>query len=261
MAYSYESQHIVHPTTLDSIIQAAYAPLVSSGPIETAFVPRRVKKLRISSALSSLGVPGAVLETQVSMTKRTANSFSTDLSVSEKAAKKDHPEDVLIEVEGLAFQSLGANLSASAKETSHETQGCWSWSPDITLMPLSQLIDQLHAETAPGEKDLIMELRRCTTHFIKSTLDQLTNDDNLASQDRLGRNSSSWILDSPEQQTHTRAAVLAGEVNGEMICRLGPKLLDMLRHRAEPLELMMQDKLLSRYYAEVLKWNRSKQPG
>jgi NADPH:quinone reductase-like Zn-dependent oxidoreductase/acyl transferase domain-containing protein/NAD(P)-dependent dehydrogenase (short-subunit alcohol dehydrogenase family) len=280
MPYSYESQHTVHPTTLDSVIQAAYAPLVSTGTrLKAALVPRRLKKLKLSSSLGDFGA-GSVLRVQACMKNQNSQSFSADLVVFDGLAGDDGPStpDVLIEIDGLAFQSLGASLSDRRLESNDNGNTCsfWSWAPDITLMDFGRLRNQLSTDAEPREKDLMMDLRRCTIHFMKEAMEQLTVYDieqldghwkkfynwmkvhlALASQNRLGPDSSNWLLDDAEQKASIRTKVAKGSINGEMISRLGPELLSMLRGQVEPLELMMEGRLLPRYYADALKWKRS----
>lgn len=280
MPCSYESEHIVHPTTLDSVIQAAYAPLVSTGTrLKAAMVPRRLKKLKVSSTLCDFGA-GSVLGAQTCVNKETSQSFSADLAVFDSLTGDNCPStpDVLIEIEGLAFQSLGASLSDRKLESDGvgDTRSSWSWAPDITLMDFGRLRNQLSTDAEPWEKDLMLDLRRCTIHFIKEAMEQLTADDikqldghrkkfhhwmtaqlALAREDQLGPRSSSWLHDDAEQKTSVITKVVECGVNGEMISRLGPKLLSMLRGQVEPLELMMEGRLLYRYYVEALKWKRS----
>ncbi|TIC97276.1 Lovastatin diketide synthase mokB [Colletotrichum higginsianum] len=213
MPCSYESQHIVHPTTLDSAIQAAYSPLVSTGKrLKAALVPRRLKKLKVASTLFNFGA-GSVLGAQVCLKKQSSQSFSADLAVFDGVTGDDNPStpDVLIEIEGLSFQSLGL---------------------------MTDDIDRLDGHWKKFH------------HWMTAQLA-------LTREDRLGPDSSSWLLDDAEHKASVRARVLEGGVNGEMITRLGPQLLPMLRGQVEPLELMMEGRLLSRYYVEALKWKRS----
>ncbi|KAH8745877.1 polyketide synthase [Hyaloscypha sp. PMI_1271] len=248
MPYSYESQHTVHPTTLDSVIQAAYAPIVSTGTrLKAALVPRRLKKLKVSSNLCDFEA-GSVLRAQAY------------LVVFDGLAGGDGPSTP---------DSLGISLADQRLESNDNGNTCSSWS-----------WNQLSADAEPREMDLMMDLRRCTIHFMKKAVEQLTVYDleqldghwmkfynwmkvqlALASQNRLGPDSSNWLLDDAEQKASIKTKVAEGSVNGEMISRLGPELLSMIRGQVEPLELMMEGRLLSRYYAsELIKLLAHKNP-
>jgi NADPH:quinone reductase-like Zn-dependent oxidoreductase/ubiquinone/menaquinone biosynthesis C-methylase UbiE/acyl carrier protein len=280
MPFSYETEHVVHPTTLDSVIQAAYAPIISNGTrLKSTLIPRKLKQLRVSSALCNFGA-GSVLCAEACMNKHTSRTFSADLTVFDSSigVETSSTPDSLIEIKGLAFQSLGESLSDQKPESSGggNSHASWSWAPDIALMDLSRLKDRLSIHAEPQEMDLMMDLRRCTVHFIMEAVQQMTNDDVerldghwkklyswmetqlvLASGDHLGPKSSSWLHDDTAQKSIVKARVKKGSVNGEMITRMGPELLAMLRGGVEPLELMMEDRLLARYYNEALKWRRS----
>ncbi|KAK2006257.1 hypothetical protein LZ32DRAFT_651895 [Colletotrichum eremochloae] len=228
MPCSYESQHVVHPTTLDSAFQAAYAPLFSTGmQLKAALVPRRLKKLRVASALLNIGA-GSLMHTQACLKKKTSPSFSTDLTVFGSPIGDDVPSttpETLLEIKGLTFQSLGGSLSGRRPQSG--AYSSWTWAPDITLADTDWLRNRLSVSVEPEEKVLMMDLRRCTIHFIVET------------------------------RASVKARAVEGGVNGEILSRLGLRPLSMLRGEVEPLELMMEGRLLSRYYVEALKWNWS----
>lgn len=122
----------------------------------------------------------------------------------------------------------------------------------------------------------MMDLRRCTIQFIQNTVARLTPEDterldghlkkfynwmntqiSFARQNRLGPESASWLLDTSEQRAEIQSRVIAESINDEMIFCLGHVLTAILRHEADPLMLMMDDRLLTRYYASALKWSRA----
>ncbi|KAG7406401.1 Asperfuranone polyketide synthase afoG [Fusarium oxysporum f. sp. rapae] len=55
---------------------------------------------------------------------------------------------------------------------------------------------------------------------------------------------------NPELRLGLISRAITNSVAGEMICRLGPHLANILRGKTTPLELMAQNNLLSRYYEE-----------
>lgn len=280
MPHSYESQHVVHPTTLDSVIQAAYTILPSAGTrLKTALVPRRLKKVKIPSSLSGLEA-GHVLSAQASVKDRRSQSFSADLVVFDESDDRESGSTTgaLIEIEGLVFQSLGGSVSEHGPESNDTENACssWVWAPDITLADPSWLRDKLSTGAEKKETELMMDLRQCTVHFIQEAVDQLAMEDierldghlrkfynwmnmqlTLASENKLGPASVGWLRDDAEQRASLQSRVMGSSTNGEMISRLGLKLPAILRGEVEPLELMMEGQLLYRYYVEALKWNRS----
>lgn len=279
MPHRYESQHIIHPTSLDSVLQAAYCPLIAGGTnLKSTLVPRRLKGMRISSRLFDFGT-GSELHALACIKNQGSHSSSADVVVYDESgtgSDGSSTPEVLIEMEDLVLQSLGAG-SLHDQRTGNENICCtWTWAPDVTLMDLGRLRDQLSVDAAPEERHLMMDLRRCTIHFIQQAMEQLSAQDAaqltghwkkfhvwmqeqlaLARADQLGPDSSRWLRDDADLHLHTRTRAAAGSVNGEMLARLGPQLPAMLRGEVEPLELMVEGRLLSRYYGEALKWQRA----
>lgn len=123
-----------------------------------------------------------------------------------------------------------------------------------------------------------MDLRRVCFYFINNALASLAASDvqrlewhhkkfyiwmklraKLASLNKLAPRSSEWIHSSAKEKSDLINTVNAASVNGEMVCRLGPHFTSMLKREVTPLELMLEDKLLYKYYTKALKWDRSSQ--
>ncbi|GAB1197710.1 hypothetical protein APSETT444_007013 [Aspergillus pseudonomiae] len=275
MPHAYESQYIVHPTTLDSAIQAAYTVLPFMGTrVKTAMVPSHISGIKIPSGFASLE-PDDSLCAQVKMKNQSPSAFTTDVAVF-KEYNMDGERG--IELEGLTFQSLGSAIGDFKQAlTEHEgTCSSWRWAPDITLANSSWLEGTLSTGSQAQEIEVMLDLRRCTVHFIQEAKEKLTAEDVerlsdhlvkfyrwmqaqliCASNDELGQDSADWLRDSEQERQSLRYKVVAASTNGEMICRLGPRLSAILRRELDPLELMMDGQLLSRYYIEALKWSRS----
>lgn len=275
MPHAYESQHIVHPTTLDSAIQAAYTVLPFMGTLmKTAMVPSRIGGMKIPASFASLE-PGDMLCAQAKIKNQGLSAFTTDVAVFNES---DMDEEAGIELEGLTFQSLGAVISDSRRDlTENEsTYSSWHWAPDITLTNSTWLERILSTGTQSQEIGVMLELRRCTVHFIQEAIENLTTEDverlsghlvkfycwmqaqlACATNGELGQDSADWLRDSEQERHSLRSRVVAATNNGEMICRLGPKLSAILRGELDPLELMMDGQLLSRYYIRAIKWSRS----
>ncbi|KAL9616949.1 MAG: hypothetical protein Q9160_008219 [Pyrenula sp. 1 TL-2023] len=56
-----------------------------------------------------------------------------------------------------------------------------------------------------------------------------------------------------------RENVCASSVNGQLVSVVGDQMVALIRGEADPLEVMMKDRLLHRYYEEGLRWTRSYQ--
>jgi ubiquinone/menaquinone biosynthesis C-methylase UbiE len=79
----------------------------------------------------------------------------------------------------------------------------------------------------------------------------------LAGCGKLAPGSSHWHEATPEQIATLTDKVNAASVNGEMLCRLGPQLVPILRREKTPLEIMVEDGFLNKFYENSLKLDRS----
>lgn len=281
----YETPYQVHPTTLDSVFQAAYTPLLTSGArLRSALVPWRIQTLEVSSAVSALDA-GHLLGAQAVVARHEdqpqKQTLSANVSVAEgqTAMSTGRP---LIEMQGLKWQSwVDDGLADDETSTLHfhrNRYSTWTWAPKLSLVDMGWLQDRMRTEAEPQETSHMMDLRRCVIHFLQDAAAQLTPDDTsrldghwakfhtwmtaqlaLAHQNKLAPNSASWLHDTADQRAALQAHIVRGSVNGEMLARLGPVLAAILRRDPDhdPLALMMDGRLLTRYYASALKWSRA----
>ncbi|PYH87097.1 polyketide synthase [Aspergillus uvarum CBS 121591] len=275
MPHAYESQHVVHPTTLDSAIQAAYTVLPFAGTrIETAMLPRRVDRAKIPGRLAGLKA-GDQLCVQAMMLNQSPCAFGANVAV---FTESNSPLNAVMELKGLTFQAVGAGIGDRKQNLPQQdsVRSSWHWAPDITLISPAWLDRSLQSETQPEEVELMLGLRRCTVHFIQEAIFDVGLEDAAllsghlarfyawmqaqlvcATKGELGQDSAEWLRDNEAARLSLRSRVAANSTNGEMVCHLGPKLPKILRGEADPLELMMRGHLLSRYYGEAIKWSRS----
>lgn len=267
------SKHVLHPTTLDSVVIAAYAALPGAGAQEEgARVPRSIQKLWVSAAAAN--TPGHVFTCNTKMGYLNAKTFQADIAVVDNSTP-------VIEMGGLICQSLGRSLD-------HEQQQPWTknlyskveWAPDLLLstgLPGGSQAAKAwlspSREVKPWHKVALMDLRRLCVYFCHNALQALTEQDignlkphhvkyyawmkntlELAASRRLSPDSDTWIRDSLLQREKTIASAESRSVDGELICHLGPMLVPMLRGEQSPLEVMMKEKLLSRYDANALRF-------
>ena len=273
MPKMYQREHIIHPTTLDSVFQAAYGVLPAAGEkLGSAFIPRSVKKLLISSNISTTA--GHRFKSYASLDHLDSQSFRAGLAVVDEADTS--PTNVVLEIDGLVCRSLGA--ASIRRPDRYESNICstWKWRPDISFLDPESLKDSMKIAPQQSEIDSMMILRRATLHYIHDTVTSLTVSDlqqldwhhkklyiwmkeqlSLASEDKFGPGSSQWLDIGAGEKNRLLESAAANSVNGEMICHLGARILAVLRHEIAPLELMLEKGLLARYYIEALKWRRS----
>ncbi len=274
--------HILHPTTLDSIIQAAYTTLPEAQLRQGSLkVPQSISNLWVSKGISR--EPGHQFKAHSSRSRGDARSVEANISVmdlDEQAGKTVHQ---VLKMEGLMLTSIGAGDVGPEKQQSKpwEKEICnkLEWAPDISLATTTNLHtfkQQLCSPPDPKEAHVVMDLRRVCIYFIHDALVALTESDidqlddhhrkhytwlqnqlQLAKNGKLGVDSTKWTLNGDSERRRRMDEAAKDSVNGEMVCRLGPHLAAILRRDTPPLELMMEDKLLYKYYSNMLKADRS----
>ncbi|RHZ48345.1 hypothetical protein CDV55_100373 [Aspergillus turcosus] len=273
MPNRYQCDHIVHPSTLDSLLQAAYTTLPAGGTsMRSAFVPRAIERLRLSGQIQS--VPGHQFKVFARLDREGSQAFQTSLSAFDE--NDTSCERMIVGVSGLVFRSLGGDIVQHPDLLQADICSTWKWELDLSLSNNAWIKERMKVSPLQSEIDTMKNLRRAAVLYISDAISALTPADiqqlsghhkryyvwmkeqlRLASENRLAPNSSSWLdICSDEKQALLRT-VASGSTNGEMISRLGPQIVPMLRNEVAPLELMLQDKLLARFYADALKWSRA----
>lgn len=269
------NNHVLHPTTLDTIIQSAYTAMPNA---EThPKMPKSVGHLWISSEIAR--DPGSLLKVSSSVRHNNALNFRADLSVI--SGDSDKGLVPVLQIEGLVLQSLGTGALPDRNDTPWVNEVCNElvWAPDMSLATpdyLGSLKHQLANSVDPEENQIITDLRRACIYFISDALASLNASDvqkldghykkyhtwlrkqlELAAFGQLDPRSADWANDGAAERNIHFQNVAAKSVNGEMVCQLGPHLAAMLRGEQPPLELMMQDRLLYKYYSNMLKCPKS----
>lgn len=273
---------VIHPTSLDSVIQAAYTALPGAGSVDAPpMVPKSIEGLWISGGISSQA--GHKFTACSRLDRQDLQSFQGDVSIVDQLCGVDIADNaVVLEVKGLICQSLGISVTPSSVSKTWEKEICskLEWAADLSLASLNtwdDLRQQLgYGSCEPREAAVILELRRVCMYFVQDAVSALTAAD-VAQLDthhkafyqwmqqqievtvagNMGPGSADWLKEGPlERQLHIQRAAL-DSVNGEMTCRVGPRLVDVLRRKISALELIMEERLLYRYYQECIKLDRS----
>ncbi|KAL9074401.1 MAG: hypothetical protein Q9157_004404 [Trypethelium eluteriae] len=279
---SLSPSHILHPTTLDSAMQGGYTTLTAAqlGGSSTK-VPQFISKLWVSRDIPH--DPGHQFKAQNSCSRNDARCTKVNISVADDGDKTSETAYEVLKVEGLALTAIGdANAGPGRLQSKPwETEICnkVEWAMDMSLATttnLQTLKHQLRSPPDPKEAQIVMDLRRICIYFIHDALAAVTKPDieqldghlekyyrwlqdqlQLAKDGKLGPDSAQWTLDNGSERRRRMHEVATASVNGEMVCRLGPYLAAILRRDTPALELMMEGKLLYKYYSNMLKGHRS----
>ncbi|KIM94092.1 hypothetical protein OIDMADRAFT_207730 [Oidiodendron maius Zn] len=270
MPSNYEQPHILHPTTLDTVFQAAYTALPGAGSrTQNSQIPKSVKHVWVAHDIKSN--TGHRFNAYTELNRANAQSFEADIVVANEVGNIP-----VLTVDGFVCQSIGNVTNQEPDCHANEKFITSKWAPDISFIKPAFLKQELNCPINSAEAEILVDLRRLCVYYIKDALCALTAGDvqqlsshhkkfyvwmklqvKLANENKLGAGSSLWLPATSRDKATLAAKANAASVNGEMICRLGPHLAKILRCELTPLELMLEDGFLNQYYEDALKLDRS----
>jgi acyl transferase domain-containing protein/ubiquinone/menaquinone biosynthesis C-methylase UbiE len=276
MPKRHQHPHIVHPTTLDSVFQAAYTAVPGAGStLGTPKVPRSIRRLWVAHGIAA--VAGHPFKAYTDLSHIDSQTMTASITVADAAA--DSADAILspvITADGFVYQSIGDVPRQQPPAWEQDKFATVKWAPDITFLKDSHLKQRLGSEISGKEAEQLMDLRRACFFYICHALDELTASDvqrmewhqkkfyiwmklqvELARTGELAPGSSDWAKTTAKERAKLLEKVRTGSTNGELVCKLGSHIVAILRNEVTALELMLEDGLLTRYYLDGLKWARA----
>ena len=264
MPGQHEYGHAIHPTTLDSVFQGVYASLPGAGSREkSAMVPKQIKSLLVSSEISH--DPGHVIKSYAKLSRHNIQGFEASVVAFCDERAQAMPK---LKIDGLFCQALGMTGSTKSAEESN-TCSTMIWNHDLFIMNQETLHDLLKIPPDPSSRAVEGKLRRVALYYISDTLESLTTTDveNLSwyhksyyewmrLQEKHILKHSTWRRPRKEEITSLLEEV-SDTMDGQMVIRVGKKLVQILRQQVAPLELMLEGRLLYEYYKGALRMGRS----
>lgn len=260
MPYQFEHAHLIHPTTLDTVFQSIYAALPAAGAhLPSAQVPRSIKNLWISNKIKHDSRASFRTFSQVRDNDR--QSFRAEVTVVD-----NEDGTIVITVEDFLFQSIGNAL--------HKHEPCENdkfltskWIPDISIMKPAQLLKHLACENDLIEAQALKETKIVCSWFLKDAIAAITPTEVQGLQGHFKRyyawmKAQALTSQASDATENEKAALISkvagGSTNGKLMCNVGPHLIDILCGRVSPLDIMQDNQLLNRFYAECVKLDRSR---
>lgn len=114
---SLPASHILHPTTLDSVIQAAYTTLSEAQLRQGSLkVPQSISKLWVSNGISR--ETGHQFKAHSSRSRGDARSMEADILVMDDDDKASKTVDHVLKMEGLVLRAVGAGIVSPERQQS-----------------------------------------------------------------------------------------------------------------------------------------------
>ncbi|GKT93954.1 polyketide synthase [Colletotrichum tofieldiae] len=251
VAYTMPAQHIhphiIHPTTLDILLHTSL-PLVNRRIGKGSVMPVRIDELALSTQIHNEA--GASLSAVTSLTTSHLRGADADILVFQKHS--DSFPSPVISISGLELRSL-----ASRSSSGNDRDICYDikWDIDVNHMPTERLRPDKSFDSVKKKWDII---ESAANIFIQRCIKAVGSNTTSIPEDHR-RLQLQWMTSiaslSRDDEHPTRAEELLKlsslqGVEGEFLSRLGPALPDIILGKINPLQLMLEDGLLYRVYAD-----------
>ncbi|KAF9630911.1 reducing type I polyketide synthase [Lasiodiplodia theobromae] len=258
-----QRQLSIHPATIEEAIQLACSRVMTFAGDGAAEVPSFIEKMSIGCPLG--GLQGRLLRGCVLVRSQGTRGYEASIELGE-----NDDDDALLCIRNAHFPP--APKAAPRRKAVHPV----TWVSSLAATSSQGL--QYLLWLPPNEHDIarIGNLTRAAYHIICDTLDQLTPDEigrmpwhsrslvhwmkgvvHQASCDALAATSSEWARTDnvAKEMIFKRAACSC--VDGELLTRLGASLAGILSGHVDPISILVEDGLLTRYYSQSLRGQRT----
>lgn len=270
MPHEFEYPHLIHPATLDSVLQMALPALTGTGEsLKVAMMPTAFKNIYISSNISNL--PGDELHGYSFSHNPGYRESDADIVVYDSNWR--NPQIVIKQFRTTALTALTEGLMSN--ESASDTRKLCSqlvWKEDVDLLKREQAIAVFRkaASTVQHfEAIVIEELELASFIYITRVLNSFTSEQvasfaphlrlyyewmqhqrDLAHQGLLEHQSSrlDWLSLTTDYESQVLKRVASQSVDGKLLCRIGDHLIQIFKQEVNPLQVMLEDDLLYDFY-------------
>ncbi|KAL9112783.1 MAG: hypothetical protein Q9227_003086 [Pyrenula ochraceoflavens] len=259
--------YVVHPITLDTIIQAALSGLPKGTSNGSMFLPRSIGAISVPCDLKRQA--GDQLKAFIEVHKSDRRGFASDIDVCNNDDATSSTS--VLRIENFFFQSLPLGADANASDTDAPLNGKTRWEIDTSYQIPAAVKDAMRIVLDDTAADLESKTARSAYHFIRDALMQLESEDQegwawhhrrlykwmeqivaLGETGALAPGSKAWSRTSKgiKQMLFDQVEAIEGSY-GKLTVRIGKSLAGIVRGQVTPLELMMEGNLLNDYYMEM----------
>lgn len=261
-------EYVLHPTTLDSVLQASFSSLPKEMDKDVMVLPRFIQSLSVPRALKRQG--GDKLQAFSELVKADKRGYTSDIAI---AAAVPEPEDTsskfpdFLQLRGFFGQAVPRRGDDSAQEAGICSKSIWEL--DILHDVPADLRASLAIPLAQHEVETERKLVRVSYNFICKAMAELEGQDangfewhhrrmydwmKTVVQDgrdgKLGAGSASWSKASEGMKNMLADELNAQNAAGKLTVRVGRSLAAIIRGEITPLELMMEGNLLNQFYMD-----------
>ncbi|CAN9258147.1 unnamed protein product [Alternaria alternata] len=273
-AFEREQQYVIHPTTLDSIFQCCYATLPVDLTKDAMFIPRSIRRVTVPSQLGTHASQRLFANLNCLSSNPKGSLFEGLVYAvgDDDSVIAGERQTAAFEIEQFRLQRVtqAATTAQDAKASHPPVHSKSRWELDTNYTVPDGIRESMKIFLAQPELAFARNVREVAYHHIARALEQLgaKADDKwtwyhkrffewmgaviqVADNGTLMSGSDSWYRRSEISIQSLCLEVASANASGEMVHRIGNHLCDIIQGKLTPLELMMEDGLLNRYYEEL----------
>lgn len=259
MPAKFSQPHIIHPTTLDSLLHAPI-PLFNRKQDSRSVMATGIGEMSVSASLSS--APNTQLTAATTLSRVGLGSAAAEVSVF-GANGNNEPELVLHIAEG-ELRATGRNEDESNNGRDMTYQMKWGIDAEHLTSSNFKFTDAKAMDDEIAQEKKLLHLNQAAAVYIHNCLRYLSFHDspslfghyryffdwmNRFQRSPECRDLIANVATREDMENVLQTAKQLG-VEGEMLCRVGEKLPEILTEKINPLALMIEDDLLYRLYAD-----------
>ncbi|KAK9774990.1 hypothetical protein SCAR479_08264 [Seiridium cardinale] len=272
-AASAAKEYVIHPTTLDSIIQATYGVVSAESRKGFMVIPRSIKTMFISPDLGRHS--GDQLRAYTELLSSTRKGYQSDTNVA-NIYKSKPASQFSFHMGGFFTQAVPREEDSGSDDKSLKVCSRVQWEQDILDNVPPNVRNTMSIYLSDNEIAFEKKLLKACYYLIYDAVAELKKREvgdrewyhnvfhdwlkhivDLGERGALASGSETWSKVKKGIKQRLYDELSAGDVSGELTVRVGSKLVSIISGEITPLELMMEDNLLNRYYVGLPRLIRS----
>lgn len=267
-----ESEHLAHPAVLDNFVQLLFPALSygATGP-QTPYVPVSFENITIDAGVTR--TPKHRFQVLSSANISGYRQVTADIFVA-----NEEDSNPVMRMSGVKCAALSGGSGDQSSGESAAKKLCFhtEWDADADLLP-KELADERLRKTIvqPSDPRRVADMETLSWYYYALTLEAVSEEhtgsmpthllkmyryiqhqQDLVMADKVPHQTPEWkTITSPESRQKMEelaARISQTGSDGVLLCRVGPKLPQILTGQVDPLALMLQDGLLYTYYDAVM---------
>ncbi|KAE8384250.1 putative polyketide synthase [Aspergillus alliaceus] len=257
-----EHEYVLHPTTLDSILQSSFSSLPDDIGQNSMVLPRSIRTIDVPRNFKRQG--GERLRALSEMITGDTRGYSSNITV---VSDNSDTTRSFLEIKEFFGSAIPRRAQDSDEEAGICSINCWEL--DILHNPPASFRESMVIPVKEHEIEQERKLTRMSYIFIHDAAAELEPQESeswqwhhkrlyawmrevvaLGEAGQLGPNSQSWAKLSPGAKRILADELSAGNAAGRLTVRIGEKLTSIIRGDIMPLELMMEGDLLNQFYMQ-----------